>query len=233
MEECVRARRDMLHHKAKHRKGTEDDDHLLNISQSYNFTPQEAKMFFDYLLSIKTPSSYSINIRSLVDDSSGKKKLAHMKSHDCHVKMTQILPVAIKNLMETDIRITLIDLCDFFNKLWMKVIDREELDRMQIDIARILSSLEKFFPPSFFDVMGHLTVHLVDEIKYCGHVFLCNMYPFERFMGILKRYCRNRCHPEASILQGYTAEEVVEFYIEYMKQRPIGLPLSCHEKAER
>jgi hypothetical protein len=37
-----------------------------------------------------------------------------------------------------------IDLCDFFNKLWMKVIDREELDHMQMDIARILSSLEMF-----------------------------------------------------------------------------------------
>ena len=77
--------------------------------------------------------------------------------------------------------------------------------------------------------MVHLTVHLVDEIKYCGPLFLRNMYPFERFMGILKRLCRNRNHPEASILQGYTAEEVVEFCTEYMKQRPIGLPLSRHE----
>ena len=84
----VGARRDMCLHKADRRKETEDDDNLLNISQSYNFTPQEAKTFFDYLLSIKTPSSYSANIRSLMDDSSGKKKLAHMKSHDCHVMMT-------------------------------------------------------------------------------------------------------------------------------------------------
>ena len=77
--------------------------------------------------------------------------------------------------------------------------------------------------------MVHLTVHLVDEIKYCGPVFLCNMYPLERLMGILKRFCRNQNHPEASILQGYTAAEVVEFCTEYMKQRPIGLPLSLHE----
>ena len=61
-----------------------------------------------------------------------------------------------------------------------------------------------------------------------GPMFLRNMYPFERFMGILKR-CQNRNHPEASILKGYTAEEVVEFCTEYMKQIPIGLPLSCHE----
>ena len=34
---------------------------------------------------------------------------------------------------------------------------------------------EMFFPPSFFDIMVHLTMHLVDEIKYCGPVFLRNM----------------------------------------------------------
>ena len=60
-------------------------------------------------------------------------------------------------------------------------------------------------------------------------MFLRNMYPFERFMGILKRFCRNRNHPKARILQGYTVEEVVEFCTEYMKQRPIGFPLSSHK----
>ena len=84
--------------------------------------------------------------------------------------------------MDKDIRNTLIELYDFFSQLWQKVVHPEELDHMQDDIARILSNLEMFFPPSFFDVMVHLTVHLVHKIKYCGHVFLRNMYPFERFM---------------------------------------------------
>ena len=113
--------------------------------------------------------------------------------------------------MDKDIRNTLIDLYDFFNQLWQKVVNPEELDHMQDDIAKILSNLEMFFPPSFFDVMLHLTMHLVGEMKYCGLVFLRNMYPFERFMGIQKRFFRNRNHLEASILQGYTTKEVVEF----------------------
>ena len=58
--------------------------------------------------------------------------------------------------MDKDIRNTFIDLCDFFNQLWKKVVDPEELDHMQDDIARILCKLEMFFPPSFFDVMVHL-----------------------------------------------------------------------------
>ena len=98
-----------------------------------------------------------------MDDILARKKLSHMKSRDCNVMLTQILLVAIRNMMDTDIRNPLIDLCDFFNKLWQKVVDVEELDNMQADIARILSNLEMFFPSSFFDVMVHLTVHLVDE----------------------------------------------------------------------
>ena len=55
------------------------------------------------------------------------------------------------------------------------------------------------------------------------------MYPFERFMGILKHYCQNRYRPEASIVEGYLDEEVIDFCTEYMQQQPIGVPLSKHE----
>jgi hypothetical protein len=49
-------------------------------------------------------------------------------------------------------------------------------------------------------------------------------------MGILKHYCRNRYRPEASIIEGYTAKEVVAFFIDNMSdQRPIGVPRSRHE----
>jgi hypothetical protein len=35
--------------------------------------------------------------------------------------------------------------------------------------------------------MTHLLVHLVKEIAILGPVFLHNMFPFERFMGVLKK----------------------------------------------
>ena len=109
------SRLDMLAGQSKCKSEAEDDDKFIKARQSYNFSTKEATQFFTYLLSVKTPSSYCANIRSLVDVSSGKMKLGHMKSHDCHVMLTQILPVAIRNLMDKDIRNTLIDLYDFFN----------------------------------------------------------------------------------------------------------------------
>jgi hypothetical protein len=56
------------------------------------------------------------------------------------------------------------------------------------------------------------------------------MYPFERFMGILKHYVRNRARPEGSIIEGYVTEEFVEFCLDYMAcLDPIGVPSSVHK----
>ena len=82
-----------------------------------------------------------------------------------------------------------------------------------------------FFPPSFFDIMVHLVVHLVREVRLCGLVYLRWMYPVEQYMKILKGYVKNHYHPEASMIERYIAEESIEFCSEYMtKANPIGLP---------
>ena len=44
--------------------------------------------------------------------------------------------------------------------------------------------------------MIHLLVHLVKEIDILGLVFLHNMFPFEKFMGVLKKCVRNRARPK-------------------------------------
>jgi hypothetical protein len=46
--------------------------------------------------------------------------------------------------------------------------------------------------------MTHLLVHLVEEIRILGPVFLHNMFLFERFMGVLKKYVCSRGQKEAS-----------------------------------
>jgi hypothetical protein len=46
----------------------------------------------------------------------------------------------------------------------------------------------------------------------------------------LKSYVRNHAHPEGSIMEGYTTEEVVECYMDYVKdEKMIGLPIPLHE----
>ena len=77
--------------------------------------------------------------------------------------------------------------------------------------------------------MTHVLVHLCEEINVLGHVFLHNMFPFERFMGVLKKYVHNRARPEGSISKGHENEEVIEFCIDFIPDlKPIGVPESRH-----
>jgi hypothetical protein len=78
--------------------------------------------------------------------------------------------------------------------------------------------------------MMHLLVHLVEEISVLDPVFLHNMFPFKRFMGVLKKYIRNCARLEGSIIKGYGTEEAIEFCADFVPDlKPIGLPQSCHE----
>jgi hypothetical protein len=121
-------------------------------------------------------------------------------------------------------------LCAFLNAISQKAINPTDLINLQKDVVQCLVSFELVFPPSFFNIMTHLLVHLVKEISILGPVFLHNMFPFERFMGVLKKYVRDHARPEGSIAQGYGIEEVVEFYVDFIPDlNPIGVPKSRYE----
>jgi hypothetical protein len=55
------------------------------------------------------------------------------------------------------------------------------------------------------------------------------MYPYECHMVVMKGYVCNSAHPEGSMIEGYTIEEVVECYADYIKDgKPIDVPFSRH-----
>ena len=111
-----------------------------------------------------------------------------------------------------------------------EVIDPATLPSLQTGVVQCLVSFELVFPPSFFNIMTHLIVHLVEEIFVLGPVFLHNMFPFERFMGVLKKYVHNRARPEGSMSKGYGTEEVIEFCVDFIPDiKPIGVPQSRYE----
>ena len=103
-------------------------------------------------------------------------KLVGMKSHDCHVMMTQMLPIAIRCIKSYYVKLAVIRLCHFFNAIAHKVIDPAELSALNIEIAETLFLLEMVFRLSLFDMMAHLLGHIVDEIKILDPVFLHQMY---------------------------------------------------------
>jgi len=161
-------------------------------------------------------------------------ELVGLKSHDCHVLMQQFLVVAIRDIFPNKVRLAITRLCLFFNAICSKVLDPVKLDELENKAAIILCQLEMYFPPAFFDIIVHLVVHLVREIKCCGPIYLGWMYPVERYMKIFKGYTKNLHRLEASIMERYIAEETIEFCSEYIeKAKPVGLPESRHDERVR
>ena len=45
--------------------------------------------------------------------------------------------------------------------IYSKFIDPRQLDNLENEAAIVLCQMKMYFPPSFFDIMVHLIVHLV------------------------------------------------------------------------
>ncbi|XP_062100927.1 uncharacterized protein LOC133806858 [Humulus lupulus] len=175
----------------------------------------EKELFCKRLFSLKVPDGYSSNIRNCV--SMEQCKLMGLKSHDCHILMQQLLPVAIKGLMPLGPRDAIIRLCTFFNRICQRVLDRESIMTLENDVIETLCLLERFFPPSFFDVMIHLVVHIGREARlfYVNILLMMSNCVINRRMKILKDYVRNRARPEGCIAECYLADECVSFCNEF------------------
>ncbi|PNX72846.1 hypothetical protein L195_g028743, partial [Trifolium pratense] len=194
---------------------------------AHTLSRKEKTKLCRFLHEVKVPEGYSSNIRSLV--SMKDLKLKGLKSHDCHVLMENFLPIGIRSILPEKVRWTITKLCFFFKAICSKVIDPGKLLALQQEIVVTLCELEMYFPPSFFDIMVHLTVHLVMETQYCGPAYMRWMYPIERYMKILKGYVKNRSRPEGCIVERYIVEEAIEFCTEYLSNvEPIGIPISRH-----
>ncbi|XP_074356566.1 uncharacterized protein LOC141696305 [Apium graveolens] len=183
---------------------------------AFTLSKAEKRTMLSSFLNMKLPYGYASNIKNCV--SMADLKIYGLKSHDCHIILQQLLPVAIRSVLPKHVRVTIIRLCFFFNSLCNKVVDVSKLDKLQSDVILTLCELEKKFHASFFDVMIHLIVHLVWELRLCGPVCYRWMYAFERFNTVMKSYVRNRYHPEGYITESYLGEESIEFCIEFRKE---------------
>ena len=96
---------------------------------SHTLSKDEKRSFCECLHGTKVPSGYSSNFTRLV--SMKDLKLVGQKSHDCHVLMQQLLPVAIRGIPEYDLRVVLTRLCVFFNAVCSKVFEIEKLDELE------------------------------------------------------------------------------------------------------
>ncbi|XP_039142533.1 uncharacterized protein LOC120279674 [Dioscorea cayenensis subsp. rotundata] len=181
----------------------------------YSMTKGEKDVFCQVLKNIKVPDGYSSNISRCVNQK--ERKLHSLKSHDHHILLHDLLPIALRLSSSKQVMCSISELCNIFKILCGKVLSVEELDKLQYRASMVLCQLEKIFPPSFFTIMVHLLIHLPLQAKLGGPVHYRWMYPIERFLLKLKNYVRNKKYPEGSIAEGYWAEECVTFCSRYLE----------------
>jgi hypothetical protein len=160
------------------------------------------------------PDGYASNLYPKVHLDT--KKLVGLKSHDCHIIMQDLMPLALCRSLPETVSIPLIRLCKYFKVLYGKVIDVKEIEEWEDEIVLILCQLEMIFPPSFFDIMVHLTMHLAAELRIAGPVHYRGMWSPERFMGKVKNMVGTTSHPEGSIAESYQLDESLTFCSRYL-----------------
>jgi hypothetical protein len=150
----------------------------------YNMSKEEKQQFCKVLRDIKVPDGYSSNISRCVNV--GQAKISGLKSHDCHILMQQLMPIALRGLLPDEVTSVLFDLCGYFRELNAKVLHMNELEKLEDRIIMTLCRMEMIFPPGFFTIMVHLVLHLATEAKIGGPVCYRSMYFVERFVFLIK-----------------------------------------------
>ncbi|XP_027151114.1 uncharacterized protein LOC113751338 [Coffea eugenioides] len=144
----------------------------------YSLTKEEKKKVCEFLNSVKYPDGFASNICRCIKN--GQFQISGMKSHDFHIFIQRLLPLAIRGSLTKEVRQVLFELSEFFKKLCARTLHREVLEELGQKIAVILCKLERLFPPAFFDIMMHLMVHLPAEAILGGPAQYRWMFPFER-----------------------------------------------------
>jgi hypothetical protein len=145
----------------------------------FAMSKSERQTFCEVLRDIKVPDGYSGNISKSVNCAEGK--LIGLKTHDCHVLLQQLMPIALRGIIPDDITAVMFELSAYFRGICSKVLRLDDLDRLEQSIKVTLCKMEMIFPPGFFTVMVHLVVHLATECKMGGPVCYRWMYFIERY----------------------------------------------------
>ena len=161
-------------HMRWHDEHQQDDGTMCHPSDS----EARKQVLCEWVKNLKFPDGYASNMGRYVD--MRKLKLFGMKSHDCHVFMQRLLPIAFRELLPTNVWQALTELSLFFKDLTSTTITVANMERLERDIPIIICKLERIFPPGFFDSMEPLPIHLPYETRIAGPVQYRWMYPFER-----------------------------------------------------
>ena len=139
---------------------------FVKLHEMYTLTSRERVAFCKYLKLVKFLDRFISNISRCVNDRD--RKISGLKTYDCHILLHWLLPIDVRTYLPKNVSTAVTELCRFFHDLCTRMIQINDLDRLQSDIIIILCKLKRIFSPALFDIMIHLAVYLPYEIKVAG-----------------------------------------------------------------
>jgi hypothetical protein len=155
-----------------------DESRVVKPRSSFVLEKNAQLLVYKWLKSLRFPDGHASNISRLVNME--ECRLYGMKSHDCHVFMQTLIPLAFRDLLLQGIWDALTEISHFFRDICSSKLNVDHIERLETNIVETLCKLEMIFPPLFFDSVEHLPIHLPFEAKVGGPVQYRWMYPFER-----------------------------------------------------
>ena len=123
------------------------DSHWSKLKTSYTLSFVQRQDVCKWMQELRMPNSYALNLDRCVNVA--QRKFFGMKSHDYHIFMECLLPIALRELSDHVQRL-LTKLSEYFRDFCSSTLKVDDLLVMKKNIPIILCKLEKIFPPFFF-----------------------------------------------------------------------------------
>jgi hypothetical protein len=148
---------------------TGDDGKTYLPLTCHTMSNDDKTAFLEVLQDVRVSDGYASNISRCVR--LNDRMMSVLKSHDCHVLMQQLLPIALRgSKLPSNMVKVLVYMSTFFRGICETTLMPEALDQLQDHICITLCHMEQIFSPSFFTSMVHVVVHLVCECQLGGPV---------------------------------------------------------------
>ncbi|GJR46347.1 transposase, Ptta/En/Spm [Tanacetum coccineum] len=169
--------------------GTKD----MKPKASYTLTKPQVGKICAWLTHLKFSDGYASNLGGCV--SLEDQTFYSFKSHECHVFMQRLLPIALRGMIPNSIWDVITELSTFFRAIYARVLHTSDLILLQQSIVEIICKLEKIVPPGFFDSMEHLSGRrrsLSDEEMRMAHNYIIlNCEELHPFIGLFDDFVRH------------------------------------------
>lgn len=137
---------------------------------------------------IRPPTGFGLNLSRAFK----KQQPTSPKTHDWHVLLQYFLPIALRGHQDPRVFMAFADLSVVYRWVCSKEINIADIPHMKLKLAETMAKLEEEMPSTFWNIMQHLIIHLVDEVESHRTVHMRWMYYIERHMKVLKSFVRQR-----------------------------------------